>query len=242
MRLRLLLVLILAASSARADSLTDLRAALGRLAATTPVRGSLEVTSSSNSSESGTPRDGKVTVAFEMAEGGLHLIYPRAVMLQTSVESKFRDPDRPTPVTNALREIRPREVFDLIDAGGALIAALESGQLVAVKAAAWNGRPAHLLLIRLEPKMSKDMAKHVKKLDVTMSVWTGEDGLPLAAEQSTNVKASFMLMSFSSDQKENWTFARSGDRLVAIRHENSNKSDGMGQHGVTRTTEVLRLE
>ncbi|HSP35155.1 MAG TPA: hypothetical protein VLU46_12630 [Thermoanaerobaculia bacterium] len=145
-------------------------------------------------------------------------------------------------MTNALREIRPRDVFDLVDAAGALTAALESARLLSVKPTVWNGKPAHLLAVALDAKMSKDMAKHVKKLDVSMSIWTGDDGLPLAAEQSTNVKASFMLMSFTSEQKEKWTFARSGDRLIATRHERSSKSDGMGQHGVTRTTEVLRPE
>jgi hypothetical protein len=45
----------------------------------------------------------------------------------------------------------------------------------------------------------------VKKVDAALSVWVGDDGTPLAAEQSTSVKASFLLITFEADQKVNWT-------------------------------------
>jgi len=33
-----------------------------------------------------------------------------------------------------------------------------------------------------------------------------------------------------SDQKESWTYTRSGDRLVTTRYEETEKAGGFGQH------------
>ena len=90
--------------------------------------------------------------------------------------------------------------------------------------------------------MSKSESKHVKKLEGALSVWVGDDGTPLAAERSISVKARFLLMGFESEQKQSWTYARNGDRLVVVRYEANEKSDGMGQHSTTHTLEVVRLE
>jgi hypothetical protein len=35
---------------------------------------------------------------------------------------------------------------------------------------------------------------------------------------------------------------RTGDRLIATRYEESEKSDGFGQHNTSQTTEVVRIE
>jgi hypothetical protein len=82
----------------------------------------------------------------------------------------------------------------------------------------------------------------VKKVDAALSVWVGDDGTPLAAEQSTSVKASFLLISIEADQKQNWTYTRNGDRLVATRYEANDKSDGLGQHSTSHTLELVRME
>lgn len=102
--------------------------------------------------------------------------------------------------------------------------------------------PASLLSFKLVPKMSKSESKHVKKVDSALSVWVGDDGMPLAAEESMSIKASFLLISFEADQKHNWTYARNGDRLVVTRFESNDKSDGLGQHSTSRTVETVRLE
>lgn len=93
--------------------------------------------------------------------------------------------------------------------------------------------------LKLNPKMSKATSKHVKSIDAKMSMWLGDDGVPVGAERTVTVKASFMLMSFTSDQKESWTLGRMGDRLIATRHESTQKSDGMGQHDLSQVTETV---
>ena len=244
MRLPISLFVLFLPTVAAADGLTDLRTALGRLAATTSVHGTLDVTSTSRSSDEDKANDGKASVGFEISDSGLHIIYPRAMLTQATLEARAeaRDPERSTPVSNGASHVRPLHVADLLDGAAALSILLESAQLVQTKPASLGGRPAHLLLFKVVPKISKSAGKHLKKFDGALSVWVGDDGTPLAAEQSTSAKASFLLISVDVDQKQTWTYARNGDRLVATRYEANDKSDGLGQHETSHTLEVVRLE
>jgi hypothetical protein len=244
MRFHVSLLMLLVPAVVAADGLTDLRTTLGRFAATTPAHGTLDVTSTSRSNEEDKAEDGKASVGFEIGESGLHIIYPRAMLTQATQEARAeaRDPERPTPVRNGASHVRPLHVAELLDGAAALSVLLESAQFVQTKPANIGGRPAHLLTFKLAPKMSKSDSKHVKKLDGALSVWVGEDGTPLAAEQSTSVKASFILISFEAGQKQNWTYARNGDRLVVTRYEANDKTDGLGQHSTSHTLEVVRLD
>jgi hypothetical protein len=66
MRVYVSLFVLLVPAIAAADGLTDLRATLGRLPATTPVHGTLDVTSTSRSNEDEKADDGKASVGFEI--------------------------------------------------------------------------------------------------------------------------------------------------------------------------------
>ena len=200
MRFHVLCFALLVPAVAAADGLTDLRAALGRLAATTPVHGTLDVTSTSRSNEDDKADDGKASVGFEIGESGLHIIYPRAMLTQATQEARAeaRDPERSTPVRSGASHVRPLHVAELLDAAAALSVLLESAQFVQTKPVNLGGQSAHLLSFKLAPKLSKSDSKHVKKLDGTLSVWVGDDGTPLAAEQSTSAKASLASLRASS--------------------------------------------
>src|SRR5882724_3317135 len=183
MRFHVALFIVFLPSIAAADGLTDLRATLAKLAATTPVHGTLEVTSTSRSEDEGKPSEGKASVGFEIGEGGLHIIYPRAMLAQASQEARVeaRDPERSTPVRNGVMHVRPLVVAELLDGAGALSVVLETAQLLQTKPSSFGGRPARLLLFKVVPRMSKADSKHVKKVDDSLSVWVGVDGVPLGA-------------------------------------------------------------
>jgi hypothetical protein len=131
--------------------------------------------------------------------------------------AEARDPEKSTPVRSGASHFRPIHVAELLDGAAALSILLESAQFVQTRPANLGGRPARLLSFKLFPKMSKSESKHVKKIESALSVWVADDGTPLAAEESTSIKASFLLISFEADQKQNWTYARNGDRLVVTR-------------------------
>jgi len=227
-----------------ADALTDLRSTLSQLTATTPVHGTFEVTSTDNNSEEAHASEGKVTLGFEADGSGLRVVYPKAMLSQAAQEARAEatDPDHQTPVRSGASRVRALHLADLLDAASSLNTELINAQLTEVKAATLQGKPARLLVLKLNPKLSKASSKHVKKIEGSMSVWLASDGVPVAAEQTVYVKASFMLMSFEQNQKESWTYTRAGDRLVATRYEETQKSDGMGQHGTSRVEQTVHLE
>jgi len=163
MRLHVSLFVLLVPAIAAADGLTDLRATLGRLPGTTPVHGTLDVTSTSRSNEDDKPFDGKASVGFEIGESGLHIIYPRAMLAQATQEARAeaRDPEKSTPVRSGASHVRPLHVAELLDGAAPLGILLESAQLVQIKPANLGGRPARLLSF----KLSKSESKHVKKID-----------------------------------------------------------------------------
>lgn len=229
---------------AQGDVLADLRVALGQLQATTAVHGSLDVTSTLTSNEEERPDTGKTTVGFDVSDAGLRILYPHATLALASEEARGEatDPERATPTRSGLGRVRALDVAELLDGAGALAVILQNSQLVETKPASYRGKPSRLVLLKLIPKLSKAANKHMKKLDSTLSIWLGDDGVPIAAERSTYWKASFLLIGFEDDRKQSWTYARIGDRLIVTRYEESAKSDGLGQHTSSQSTEVVRIE
>jgi hypothetical protein len=238
-----MLALLLIAATA-SDALSDLRATLAQLAATTPVHGTFEVVSTSNTSDEDQPFVGKAGVGFEAGDVGLRILYPKATLAQAHEEARAEavDPNRQTPARSGVQRIHALDLAELLDAASALSVKLQNAQLVDSRSASYHGKPARLIALKLTPKMSKGESKHVKKLEATLSVWLSDDGVPIAAEQSLYAKASFLLMSFESTQKENWTFTRAGDRLVATHHEQIENAGGFGEHTTSHIDENVRLE
>jgi len=229
---------------AYADALTDLRATLTQLTATSPVHGSFDVVSTSTNSDEGQAFQGKASVGFDISGAGLRILYPQSTLVQANQEAhaEAMDPDRQTPARSGMSRVRALELAELLDAAAMLNVELLNAQLIESKMTTYRGKAAHLEVLKLSPKVSKGSSKHIKKFDATLSVWLGDDGIPVAGERVLSVKASFMLMSFQQDQKENWDFTRTGDRLVATRHEQTQKSEGVGQHGSSHIVQVVRLE
>ena len=238
-----MLALLLVAAIA-GDALSDLRATLAQLAATTPVHGTFEVTSTETNSDEPQPFAGKASAGFEVDSAGLRILYPKATLAQANQEARAEalDPDRQTPARSGVRRIHALDLAELLDAASAMSVALQTAHLVEAKQASFRGKPSRLIALKLTPKMSKGESKHVKKIDATLSVWLSDDGVPIAAEQTVYARASFLLMSFESNQKEAWTFARVGDRLVATLHEQTEKADGFGQHSTSHLEQNVRLE
>jgi hypothetical protein len=238
-----MLALILIAATA-GDALSDLRTTLAQLAGTTPAHGTFDVTSTETTSDEPQPFEGKASVGFEVDSAGLRILYPRATLAQATQEARAEavDPNRQTPARSGVQRIHALDLAELLDAASALSVKLQNAQLVDSRSAPYRGKPARLVALKLTPKMSKGESKHVKKLEGTLSVWLGDDGVPIAAEQSFYAKASFLLMSFESTQKENWTFTRAGDRLVATHHERTENAGGFGEHTASRIEQNVRLE
>jgi hypothetical protein len=246
MRFRMLIasLVVLAPLCLRADAITDLRTTLTQLAATTPARGTFEVTSTNTNSDEGQAFQGKASVGFDVSDAGLRILYPRPTLVQANQEARAEavDPDRQTPARSGIGRVRALQLAELLDAAAMLNVELLTAELIEEKPTTYQGKPARVVALKLSPKLSKGASKRVKKIDATLSIWVGDDRVPIAAERAVSVKASFMLISFENDQKESWTYMRTGDRLIATRHQETQKSDGFGQHNASQVVQVVRLE
>jgi hypothetical protein len=97
-----------------------------------------------------------------------------------------------------------------------------------------------VLVLRLTDQLDEDDAKRVK-VENRLTLWLGNDLVPVGAEHLFNAKFSFLIFKGESKQKNSWYFAHVADRLVRVRHEQSQNSSGMGQHSNESTLATLRV-
>jgi hypothetical protein len=232
---------LLLASPARADALTDLRAALEALRGSAPLAASATIRIASTTEDDDVERkeEGEVTVDIEDGSGGLSIRYPKALLdrLEREAKATRADPEKTAPARSAVREIDSILASSLLNHAPALLGRLEAAELVEQKSVALDGAPARLLVFRVTPRMSASAKKRIKSAEVLLRVWAGPDGLPRAAELTEKIHAKILIMSFHHDGKSSWTFERASDRLLVRSYRDENSDRGFGQNS-RRTVEV----
>lgn len=240
MRHAALLLLLVAAASLRAEGLADLRAALQKLQATQPVKATAECQSWSRSGKSGKEKitQGQARARLEDGPHGLQLGWDKAELLRVAAASKAKD----AGPKQAMDLISGEKAKDLLDAASALLEELQDAQIQEDKPDTWNSKPARLLAFKIEPKdMDAEDRKHIKAFSSILKVWMDADGTPLAAARQMDLKGSFLLISFEAHESGRSTFARLGDRLVAVHQEEETAGSGAGQQGSQKRTIDLKL-
>lgn len=248
-RLPLVLLLLnlapqtLAAAPAGGDALAELNATLARFPATDPIGGSLELELARHSKMDNYDEQAKVTVEVEDGPQGIRIGYSRSVLQQALQESRNQaiDADLKTPTVTAMRAVDATEVAEVVDLGSYFRRELTQAQLVEARPGSYQGKPARLLVIRLRPHLSATARKHVKSTESTLSIWLGEDGLPLGAERVDRNHASFLLLSFENSRRQSWACGHKGNRIFAYRHQVEDFVSGLGQNFQNRTATALTV-
>jgi hypothetical protein len=237
---------LLAASRAHADGLADLKGALARLQAQSPLKATLEVRTFDRRGEGSDAieKQGQASIAVEDGTRGLQVLYGRDTLSRMEAESRqlAHDPKSRTPTVWAIGKLDSSEIVPMTSAASALGRSLEEAQFKAEKADAWNGKPARLLTFTIPiDKLPPEQRKYVKQFDGTLSVWIAADGTPLASETHVTVKGrAFIVVSFDAVDDWSTTYAVLGDRLVALRAENHSSSNGAGERGEQRVVKTLQ--
>jgi hypothetical protein len=241
--MKLMLAVMFAAAIARADGLADLRAALARMPAQSPIRAAVTLERHQQDDEHPSPEHGKATVDAEAGAEGLRVVYANDVVARAQAEARAQeaDPEKTTPTASALRDVRALDLVAVLDAGSALARLLTNATLQKDTRVAVGGRPARQLTFAVKPKFSKADAKHIKSAESTLVVTTDAENVPLSAELHGSVKAKFLLMTFEQKTHETWTFGRAGDRLVAVQHREEQSGSGFGQNFSQWTATTLTL-
>lgn len=241
------LLLILVAMPLRADALSDLKATLGRFTGQDPVKASVDYSFWSRSGDDKKPEisQGKATAWVEEGPGGLRMNWSRPLLQSALQEARARaaDPGKSAPTRQALDALGPTDVLEYLNGAEELLRSLEQAQLEEVREETWQGHPARMLRLKLVPRMGERERKYVKSLDASAKVWVGPDGVPLAVEQQVRIKGrALMVVSFESDQKEEFRFSALGNRLVVVRHTSERSGSGAGERDQRKTQVSLTLQ
>lgn len=232
-----------AATAARPREVVELAATLGRLTASEPIQGSLELQLSRQSMEEHWTDQSRVTVEVEDGSQGIRVGLPHGASHQALLELRAQtlDPSKHMPTYNALQSLTLNEVSGDLDCAASLAQDLALAHLFEVQPSSYLGRPARLVVLTLPPRLSAEARKHVKAADSQLSVWIGADGLPLGAEKIEHNRGRFLVLFFESLRKQTWTFGHKGNRLFATRHEVDDSASGMGQDFRNSTVAVLTV-
>jgi hypothetical protein len=238
----------LVAPCARADGLSDLKAALARLQAQTPLKATLDVktTQRHGSGAEAVDKQGQASIALEDGARGLQVVYARDTLARMDAEARqlVRDPKARTPTTWALAKLDASDLLPLVSATSAVARELEEDTFKGERPDAWNGKPARLLTFAVPvSRVPEQQRKYIKEFDATWSVWIAADGMPLASETHFSIKGrAFVVVSFEAVDDQSCTYAVVGDRLVTLRSEEHSSSSGAGERDDQRVVRTLQAQ
>jgi hypothetical protein len=245
--LRPLLLAVLAALPAHADTLSDLRTALVPLAGTSPIRATVTVERSRKSEGRFANQVSNATISYEASTDadGMHLTFAPALVARAEQEMREHeaDPKKAQPVHNAVADIDTIDVHETLDFRPRLLRMLSIGQPVSETRTLFRGVQARVVTLKLTPKLVKEATSifNVKFTEDRLTLWVAADGVPLGAERQQKGSAGFLFLRGDMTNRDVWTFGRAGDRLVVTRYENSFLGAGFGQRAEGRTVQSVVL-
>ena len=243
--MRRLAILLLAAVPLYADAIADVRSALGRLAATTPIRATFEL--QRNDVDEGkfanAKSGGKAIVDLEADSNSFRLMIPRSMLEQISneLDARARNPDVPAPTERALNDITTVVAAEALDGAPSLLRMMDAAKVVSDGPGTWGGKPVRVIVLRLPDRVPK-MPGKVTINENKLTLWLGTDHVPLAAEHIRQLKFSFLVLKSEQKSKRSWHYARSGDRLLRARYESNETTSGMGQKGNDVIVATLKVQ
>ncbi|PWF45063.1 hypothetical protein [Massilia glaciei] len=246
--LPLLAALCMAGGAARADGLSDLKAALEHGSKATPVKGRIEarVVRRLGEGASAVETTGRANIQVSDGAGGLALSYGEGLLAQVRAEQSARakDPDIKTPTLHTLGELGTGEVLSLLSAAPRILRSLEKAHFKSERAATHNGKPARLLSFDIPIEtLSKRDRKYAKRLDSVYEIWIGPDGTPLASRKRQTVWGrAFVVITFEATTEEYSTYGLVDGRLVALRIDSHDKAEGMGERDETKSVKTLQVQ
>lgn len=244
---RSLALLFAATALLRADAFSDLKTQLTRLTGGEGVKATLDVSFWRQVVDDKKPvvSQGKASAQVEDGPQGVRIAWSRSLLQQVQAEARAQalDPDRQVPTRSAMDSVGAVGVSEYLNYAGPLLRELDRAQakVVEERQENWNGKPARLLFLKVEPRIPSNQRKYIKDLKVDARLWVGPDGLPLAYNSSVKFKGSRFFVTFEGSNAEELQFTRSGNRLVAVQVSSDNQNSGLGQQSQRKSTTTLTL-
>ena len=226
-------LLLLLALPLSADTLSDVKAAVGRLSATTPVNATYTVQSNVKSSGKFGNVDAPVSVSAEVSQDPTGLTVRLAQPLLKKASAEMLTPGGDTASRSNISAVDNLQIADALDFRDPLLGMLAMGKVTEEKRVLWSGKQARMLVLKIEEPQRKS-AREIRLGKVSteedrLSVWIGDDLIPLAAERVRRQKGGFLMFKAETATKTSYVFTRAGDRLVMAKREETGGGTVMGQ-------------
>jgi hypothetical protein len=132
---------------------------------------------------------------------------------------------------------------EAIDFAAPLLQMLDIGKRDAETRVTRDGRPVRLVVLKLTPRLPPEATSvwHVRFTEDRLNLWIGDDNLPVAAERVRHGTAGFLFLRGEMNNRDAWTFARNGDRLVVTRYESSFVASGFGQRAEGKNVQTITV-
>ncbi len=216
----------------RADGLSDLRLALGRLKGHEAISVSVELNLWKRRKDGGEPviTQGEGRVTAEDGPAGIALRFSPQLLPQVDQESleKMKTADIPTPKNDCMDELGARRIWEYLGYSDAVLRELEQCKLTGEELGTRDGRSVRVLHLTVNPSIPTSIKKLLDKLETHVSVWTELDGTPLYAEIHYTYKGSRFFIGFSGTHDEILDFRIQGHRLVVVKHDWKETYEGFG--------------
>jgi hypothetical protein len=239
-----LFALVLTAPLSRADTLANVESTLSRFRGKEPMRASY-------SAEAQTATDGRfgnnrassaLTVEVTRSAEGVSVMIPAALLDRAAEEGRAHSGSFKNETRNGINRISPLSVAEGLNYAQAFSGILLMGTLKEEHRETRNGQSVRRLTLEVHQPMSKKEGVEigeVKTVEDRLTLWIGDDDVPLAAHRARKLRAGFLFLHGDSEESDDWTFARHGDSLVLARQERATSFSGMGQKGSGKTVQTI---
>ena len=236
----LLLPLLLAPTLLFADGLADVRAALQKLQSDQPLRARVEIKTRRSGGESNKQKQSESvsSVIVESGAEGLKLSWPADQIKQArkAAWAETTNPDAPKSEIATLKALEAGHALNLLDAADPLRRGLERARLLEDKPNTYKGKPARLLVIRIELALDEEERKALKSSEAIEKLWLDGEGIPIAMDRTIDAKFSKFLIGFKIHEHETREFQRAAGRLVTTSSTKESSGSGFGHSEESHTT------
>jgi hypothetical protein len=241
----LLPTLLLAPTLLFADGLTDVRAALQKLQSDHPLRARVEIKTRRSGGESNKQKQSESisSVTVESGAEGLKLSWsPDQIKASRKAAwAEIANPDAPKSDIATLKTLEAGQGLNLLDAADPLRRGLERARLLEDKSDTYKGKPARLLVIRIDLTLDEEERKALKSSEAIEKLWLDADGIPIAMDRNIDAKFSKFLIGFKIHEHETREFQRAGGRLVTIYSKKESSGSGFGHSEDSDTSITVTL-
>jgi hypothetical protein len=240
----LLLLFLTAPTLLFADGLTDVRATLQKLQSDQLLRARVEIKTRHSGGESNKQKqsEGVTSVIVESGAEGLKLSWSPDQIKQSrkAAWAEIANPDAQKSDIATLKALEAGQALNLLDAADPLRRGLERAALLEDKPDTHKGKPARLLVLRIDLGLDEEGRKALKSSEAIEKLWLDGDGIPIAMDRNIEAKFSKFLIGYKVHEHETREFQRAAGRLVATSVTKESSGAGLGHsdevHTITNVT------